>query len=153
MSALIALLIVVAPFTSALPYSVSPHTTPETYAVIERGIFSTPLSGFVSFEKRTRRSFPELDWSSDFCSSPLVGNTGRSFDFTMPCRRHDFGYRNLKLLDVRTGIEFWNEDVRTHVDDQFRRDLATCSRRPFSQRFTCRTWAAIYFRTVRAWGS
>jgi Prokaryotic phospholipase A2 len=38
----------------------------------------------------------DFDWSTDYCSSSPDQPLG--FDFRMPCRRHDFGYRNYKLL-------------------------------------------------------
>ncbi|MFZ9628239.1 MAG: hypothetical protein ACO3C1_02695, partial [Ilumatobacteraceae bacterium] len=40
-----------------------------------------------------------FDWSTDWCSAPLIGSTGRSFDFPPACRRPAFGYRHLRLLD------------------------------------------------------
>jgi hypothetical protein len=88
----------------------SPHSLAQMVSVIERGVFATPLSAFPRFERTYRQQFRELDWTTDYCSSPLVGNTGRSFNFTTPCRRHDFGYRNFKLLSKNTGIPFWNAD-------------------------------------------
>ena len=56
-----------------------------------------------------------FDWITDGCSAPLVGSTGRSFNFRGPCRRHDFGYRNLQLLERATagGRRYWNGTNRS----------------------------------------
>ena len=148
MGAFISLLVVVTSLTSA-----SPPTEAAMLATIERGVFATPLAAFGGFERTAQRHFPQLDWTTDHCSSPLVGNTGRSFDFTLSCRRHDFGYRNLKLLQRLTSGNYWNDSWRRRVDEQFRKDMhSTCAVRRFTQRYTCGTWAEIFYRTVRTWG-
>jgi hypothetical protein len=149
MGAVIARLLVAA--TLVAP---SPHSLAQTVSVIEYGAFATSLSTFSRFEKTYRQQFPELDWTTDYCSSPLVGNTGRSFNFTMPCRRHDFGYRNFKLISRMTGIAFWNSEQRLKVDNQFYNDMrATCEPRGISQRLNCRAWARTFYQLVRTLGS
>jgi hypothetical protein len=94
-----------------------------------------------------------FDWSTDFCSAPLLGNTGRTFDFTEPCRRHDFGYRNTKLLDQRYGNRFWNHAARKRIDRQFLADmLAHCRSRSIIDRPPCMSWAYTYYGAVRVAG-
>ncbi|MEY3493475.1 MAG: Prokaryotic phospholipase, partial [Actinomycetota bacterium] len=61
-----------------------------------RLVFSTPLPQFALAAERQQP--PQFDWTTDWCSAPLVGSSGRSFDFALPCRRHDFAYRNAKRL-------------------------------------------------------
>ena len=94
-----------------------------------------------------------FDWSTDFCSAPLVGNTGRSFNFTNACRRHDFGYRNLQLLDRRYGGGHWNSANRRRVDQQFLLDMKQhCWSRPWYDEPTCLAWAETFYTAVRVAG-
>jgi hypothetical protein len=116
---------------------------------------------------------PHLDWSADGCSTQTpvgLGDTGRSFDFRAACNHHDFGYRNLKLLDRRYHCprrpldrycapgtwsygKHWNGPNRLKVDDRFLADMRLdCAGRPVSQRATCRAWAWTYYQAVRAFG-
>ena len=84
-----------------------------------------------------------LDWSTDLCSAPLVGSTGRTFDFTDACRRHDFGYRNLARA----------HDVRKRIDRQFLADMKShCRRRWLPDRPTCYSWAYTFYGAVRVAG-
>jgi len=141
-------------FIAATLVAPSPHSLAQSISIIERGAFATSLSAFPRFEKIYRKQFPQLDWTTDYCSSPLVGNTGRSFNFAMSCRRHDFGYRSFKILSRSSGINFWTEELRFKVDLQFYNDmLSTCEPRGISQRLNCRAWARTYYQLVRALGS
>ena len=133
---------VIAPFTS---------TTSSDLERFQHLMFDTPLAAFVVIADSGRPS--TLDWSTDHCSAPLIGSTGRSFDFTSSCRRHDFAYRNLKRFDRLSPRTWWNSEWRARVDQQFRRDLKSqCVHRPLNQRITCRWWAEIFYRLVRTFG-
>ena len=70
-------------------------------ARVEQLLFATSLDEFGREASAPSVDDRHLDWSTDLCSAPIVGNRGRSFDFSPACRRHDFGYRNYKLLDRR----------------------------------------------------
>ena len=129
-------------------------------AYIQRLAFGVPL---VEFSARARLRIGSngqsgdtwFDWSTDLCSAPLVGNTGRSFNFTEPCRRHDFGYRNTQLLERRygSGGSYWNSASRKHIDLQFLSDMsAHCAARWFLDRPTCYAWAFTFYGVVRAAG-
>jgi len=128
-------------------------------AFVEQMLFATPLKTFTSDAKN--RIGPDgnvgdtwFDWSTDFCSAPLIGNTGRSFNFTEPCRRHDFGYRNTKLLDARyrAGAS-WNGISRRRIDQQFLADMkATCRARSVLLLPTCMSWAYTFYGAVRTFG-
>lgn len=121
---------------------------PPAHSVVESLVFRTSLSAFMA-EVRSDRHDPRLDWSSDGCSAPVVGGTGRSFDFTDACTRHDFAYRNLSRIDDGRR---WSASVRARVDAVFRRDMNdACARRRIGERTSCRTWAAIFHRAVRTW--
>lgn len=96
---------------------------------------------------------PWYDWSTDLCSAPLVGSTGLSFDFRSPCRRHDFGYRNLKLIDRRYGTTHWNDSTRRSTDDRFLTDMrAHCRTRSLLLQPSCFSWAQVFYTAVRVAG-
>ncbi len=96
-----------------------------------------------------------FDWTTDLCSAPLVGNTGRSFNFTEACRRHDFGYRNAHLLERRYRAEasYWNGPNRKRIDRQFLADAkAHCATRWFFDRPSCYSWAYTFYSAIRVAG-
>ena len=89
-----------------------------------------------------------FDWSSDGCSAPVLGSTGRSFDFTLACNRHDFAYRNLGRMQ---GGRRWTPSLRNRVDRRFLSDMNThCSGRPRIDRGPCKAWANVFYRVVRS---
>ncbi len=96
-----------------------------------------------------------LDWTTDLCSAPLIGNTGRSFNFTEACRRHDFGYRNVHLLERRYGGDgrYWNSTTRRRIDRQLLADTkAHCATRWLFDRAPCYSWAYAFYGAVRIAG-
>lgn len=122
------------------------------HAYVMRILYSTPLDRFVAM---ARTGDAWLDWSTDYCSAPLVGTTGRSFDFHDACRRHDFAYRNLRLLEARygSGGTYWNTPARRRADELFLADMrAHCARRPWFEAPMCRGWADTFYRAVRIFG-
>lgn len=142
------------PATGHVTTTVSPATDWTTFEALA---FETTLSefSFIARDIQHPRHHPRLDWSTDLCSAPLIGNTGRSFDFTASCRRHDFGYRNLRLLERRWGwgSRYWNPENRERVDRRFLADmLGHCAGRSWWLRWSCRTWAWVYFLAVRTAG-
>lgn len=131
-------------FVAASVAAPSPHSAATLGSVVERGVFATELTEFPRFVRENRRFYRELDWSTDYCSAPFVGNTGRSFNFRLPCQRHDFGYRNLKIIGAFT------EENRKRVDDRFLVDMkATCTPRGVTQRYNCLLWADTFYAAVR----
>ena len=129
------------------------YSAAEDAAVVDQMMYHTSLSSFVSIA--THGPDPQYDWTTDFCSAPLVGNTGRSFNFTSPCRRHDFGYRNLRLLEQRygSGSTYWNGASRKRVDQQFLADMkGHCAGRSILLRPTCYAWAETFYAAVRLVG-
>ena len=128
-------------------------------AFVRKMLFATSMSSFSAAAKTHRGpdGKPDdawFDWSADLCSAPLVGNTGRSFDFTEPCRRHDFGYRNTKLLDQRFGHgKYWNASFRLKIDRQFLEDMKHhCKSRRLFDHPTCNAWAYTFYSAVRVAG-
>lgn len=134
-------------FAAASVVAPSPHSPAALTSVVERGVFATELAEFPQFVRENRRTYRELDWSTDYCSAPFVGNTGRSFNFRLPCQRHDFAYRNLKRIGAFT------EENRKRVDDRFLADMdSTCAPRGVTQRYNCYLWADTFYAAVRTFG-
>ena len=131
---------------------VGPHNATVDVAYVDQVMYATPLK---DFEATARRGDAWFDWTTDGCSAPLVGNTGRSFDFTVSCERHDFGYRNAHQLESRygSGHTYWNSATRSAVDSQFLRDMrAHCHSRSIFLRPTCYAWAQTFYTAVRLAG-
>lgn len=162
------LLSVLVAVTSVLTASSSVPDPAADLADIERLVFQTSLPAFLLLADRA--ADPRFDWTTDLCSAPLVGSVGRSFDFRGPCRRHDFAYRNLKLLDQRYSCParppgqycppgssrravYWNAPRRWHVDLRFFGDMVDhCGTRSWWDRQRCWTWAQVFFGAVRTAG-
>ncbi len=134
---------------------------------LETLVFHTSLPAFIETLHSKSAMLGWFDQSSDLCSAPIIGSTGRSFDFTQACERHDFAYRNYKLLDKKYSCfarllkhfcgptaehyaRWWNSANRLRIDERFRSDmLAHCGTRSIWDRPICRAWAQVFFRTVR----
>ena len=133
------------------PASRAAHTAQADWAFVQQELFQVTLQQFVRTSASGDRWY---DWSSDLCSAPLVGNTGLSFDFRSPCRRHDFGYRNLRLLDRRySDGRYWTAANRLRVDGQFLADMkAHCRTRSLLLQTQCYSWAHTFYLAVRVAG-
>ena len=72
-----------------------PAADAATPSITDRLVFATPLDQFMAL-RAAAYDAPRLDWSSDLCSVPVVGEPQRSipqgFDYRAACERHDFGY-------------------------------------------------------------
>ncbi|MEY4339280.1 MAG: hypothetical protein RLZ14_1130 [Actinomycetota bacterium] len=128
------------------------HSAAVDLAFVHRQVFGLPLLDFLAHRPG---GDPWFDWSTDGCSAAMLGSSGHSHDFRDACVRHDFAYRNLKLLERRygTGRSYWNSASRKQVDLQFRADMrAHCKRRGWLLRLPCYAWAEVYYRGVRLLG-
>ena len=138
--------------TVSSPVSAGPvRSASVDQATVERLMHSTSMTSFLAAVDIDRW----FDWSTDLCSAPLVGNTGRSFNFTNSCRRHDFGYRNLQLLERRygTGSTYWNASSRKRVDLRLLTDMRNhCFGRPWYDEPTCLAWSETFYVAVRTFG-
>ena len=113
-------------------------------ALVDRYL-AADLDEFLAYRASPDRD-PRLDWSTDYCSAPLVGSSGASFDFTQACLRHDFGYRNYDRLGLFAGR-------KNHVDDRFLADMRDhCAERPESERDRCLAWARVFYEAVHRLG-
>jgi len=86
-----------------------------------------------------------FDWSTDYCSASPDQPLG--FDFRLPCHRHDFGYRNFKLVSAF-------DANKSRIDDSFYFDLRTvCARYNAFVRPACYSLAWTYYQAVKTFGS
>jgi len=116
----------------------------EPVAIVDRYL-AADLDDFLAYRASPDRD-PRLDWSTDYCSAPLVGSSGASFDFTQACLRHDFGYRNYDRL----GLFDRRKDA---VDDRFLADMRDhCAGRPEADRDRCFAWARLFYEAVHRLG-
>lgn len=129
--------------------AVAPSPAPDRL-IVDRLVFDVPLSQFRLERSRTKRQHRWLITTTDGCTAPLVGSSGRSFDFRLACERHDLAYANYSTLArLNLGVA-WNAELRARVDDQFQRDLqALCARRRHSERLRCDAWVVVFFHAVR----
>lgn len=167
MALILSLLVAVSSFLTA-PSS-NPDPIQDTKR-LETLVFALPLNEFVALARQQSESDKWFDWSTDYCSAPFVGNSGRTFDFTESCVRHDFAYRNYKLLDLRYSClhrrsqqicasdsarftRYWNSKTRLRIDQNFRNDmLRHCSSRFILDYVPCKAWASVFYRAVRVAG-
>ncbi|MGN9838885.1 phospholipase [Nonomuraea sp. H19] len=85
-----------------------------------------------------------FDWSTDLCSSSPDKPLG--YDFRMPCRRHDFGYRNYRAVS-RFPVN------KSRIDDAFHFDMKqVCARYSGAAKSTCDGLAWTYYQAVRLFG-
>ncbi|KAB8193510.1 phospholipase [Nonomuraea phyllanthi] len=86
-----------------------------------------------------------FDWSTDLCSSSPDKPLG--FDFRMPCRRHDFGYRNYKDVSQFPAN-------KSRIDDSFYFDLKqVCRQYSGISKSTCDGLAWTYYQAVKEFGN
>ena len=134
---------------SALDAS-STNASPPDRAVVDRLVFEVSLARFRVERSRAKRTQRWLITSTDGCSAPLVGSTGKSFDFRLACERHDLAYANYPALARVDSAVTWDAALRARVDDQFQRDLQeSCLRRRHSERLRCDAWVVVFFHAVR----
>lgn len=104
-----------------------------------------PLGDYLDYRDSSDRD-DRLDYTTDECSAPMVGNTGISFDFTDACLRHDFGYRNYKELGLF-------DERKSDVDRRFLEDMKDhCASRSIFLQPRCYDWAYTFYGGVVALG-
>ncbi|KFH40954.1 hypothetical protein ACRE_083510 [Hapsidospora chrysogenum ATCC 11550] len=115
------------------------HLVKRQEAVTDQLLFQLSLPQFIA--RRDAQDPPELDWSSDSCSSSPDNPFG--FPFDPACKRHDFGYRNYKDQGRFTDAN------KLAIDDNFKADLYyQCS----GEAAACKTLADVYYAAVREFG-
>jgi Prokaryotic phospholipase A2 len=126
--------------------SAAPPPAPD---VVARAlVFNKSLVTFIKIADSDTRD-ARLTWTTDGCSVPVLGSTGRTFNFFNACRRHDFAYRNLRKID---GGKWWTPQMRARVDSVFKKDMLTdCAKRTRTARASCTAWAETFYRAVRTY--
>jgi hypothetical protein len=132
--------------TACLSVSASP--TPPAHVVAESLVFNKSLKSFIAVANASDHD-KRLNWTTDGCSAPIIGSSGRTFDFFNACRRHDFAYRNFARLDKG---KWWTEELRARVDAVFKKDMAAdCATRNVIDKKSCVGWMNIFYEAVRAY--
>lgn len=99
--------------------------------------------------RKTNHSPCYLDWSDDGCS--YVPNSGSTYNFLKSCKRHDFGYRNLKRAESWYGRDVWRYHNKAVADTSFRRDMTNhCWARDESEISSCLEYRTKYYNVVSA---
>jgi phospholipase A2-like protein len=81
-----------------------------------------------------------FDWTTDLCSSSPDQPLG--FDFRMPCRRHDFGYRNYKAVTLFPAN-------KEHIDQALLFDMRNvCGGYAGARKVACDRLAWSYYQAV-----
>ncbi|MEY5040444.1 MAG: hypothetical protein RLZZ48_1213, partial [Actinomycetota bacterium] len=76
MGAVLAVLVAAASVLAAPSISES-----DQQSLVTRIAFDLDLNNFTRQRATLTRKHPELDWTTDGCSAPVVGSEGRTFDF------------------------------------------------------------------------
>jgi hypothetical protein len=121
---------------------------PPAHSVAESLVFKKTLKSFIASADHPKRD-QRLNWTTDGCSAPIIGSSGRTFNFYNACRRHDFAYRNFLRLD---NGKWWNESFRARVDAVFKKDMTSdCAKRTALDKRSCMAWVRIFYEAVRAY--
>ncbi|MCU1499857.1 MAG: secreted protein [Acidimicrobiales bacterium] len=119
-------------------------TTAEKQAILYRELGSAAVF-WDMYSHRTVAPNNEFNWGTDFCSKSPDRPLG--FDFTGPCRRHDFNYNNFKINGIFTSAN------RLAIDKAFKADMyAVCARYSYLPRKSCEGTATTYYTGVRTFG-
>lgn len=103
------------------------------------------LEDFLRYRDSRGRD-PRLDWSTDYCSAPILGSRGLGYDFTEACLRHDFAYRNYRRLGL-------SRRTRARADSVFLGDMRShCATRSLLMAPRCHQRALQYYAGVRTFG-
>jgi hypothetical protein len=119
---------------------------------LNREINATWMGQFLyNRSHRSTNGLSYMDWSTDGCSAPLVGQG--PYNFSDACLRHDFGYRNLKRIESTFRRDVWMRRNKASVDTQFKIDMDDrCRQVSWWTRPGCSGLAETYEFFVRAFG-
>jgi hypothetical protein len=123
--------------------------TPGRLAVLHDldALMARPLHEFESERRDAAERRPHYDWTSDGCSGPIPAEA------TGACLRHDFAYRNARMLRDQWGLDQrFAEHVKATADDVFAAELwSTYEWHERDPLLTGWIWAAD--AAVSRWGS
>lgn len=120
-------------------------TLAQRQAILRQEVTSSSMF-WNMYAHRTESPNNTFDWSTDLCSwSP---DKPFGFDFTGPCRRHDFNYRNFK------GTGIFDAGSKATIDSAFSADMkAECATHNAFTRPACLAAAAIYYEAAKQLGT
>ena len=127
------------------PTTAGAITTSEKQVILYKELGSQPY--FVDmYNHRTVAPNNSFVWTTDLCSwSP---DKPLGVDFSMPCRRHDFNYRNFKANAI------WNATNKAKIDSAFLGDMkAVCAKASWYKKPTCYASAETYYAFVKKLGT
>ncbi|BBC33778.1 hypothetical protein SGFS_050720 [Streptomyces graminofaciens] len=98
-----------------------------------------------------------FNWNTNYCTKAPEKIPG-GYDFSFPCHRHDFGYRNYKTI---AGKAVFKRDHKLRIDQAFLGDMnRVCGRKFWADTMTptqrkkakaaCLSTAKKYYGAVRA---
>ena len=139
-------LILITVLSFALPaYAVTLEQKVATLSGFTQATASSSASWRAAWQNQAAWADYTFDWSTDLCSTSPDQPLG--FDFRMPCRRHDFGYRNYKAVNLFPA----NKD---HIDNGFYFDMQqVCAGYSGISKSTCNGLAWTYYQAVRQFGT
>ena len=119
-------------------------TVPQKQAMLYQELASVRVFNSM-YAHRAYSPYNTFNWSTDLCSfSP---NRPFGFNFSRPCRRHDFNYRNFKDTRIFTALNKAKIDWALYTDIK-----AICASYSLIQRAGCNTLALAYYKAVRTFG-
>ncbi|WP_188191730.1 phospholipase [Nonomuraea sp. SYSU D8015] len=144
------LAMLVLPLAAVLGFALPAHAVTLEQKLAALSAFSQPTSTSAgawrsAWQDQAAWADYAFDWSTDLCSSSPDRPLG--YDFRMPCRRHDFGYRNYKAVNQFPAN-------KSRIDDAFYFDMRqVCSGYSGVAKSTCDGLAWTYYQAVRQFGS
>ncbi|KND91867.1 hypothetical protein TOPH_03264 [Tolypocladium ophioglossoides CBS 100239] len=110
-------------------------------SIVDQLMFGISLPQFTA--RRNKKDPPNLDWSSDGCTSSPDNPFG--FPYLPACQRHDFGYQNFRIQKRFT------KAAKAKIDTNFKNDLYfQCGQ--VSAKKACEALADVYYAAVRRFG-
>lgn len=84
-----------------------------------------------------------FNWNHNYCT--MAVDQGSSFNFKDSCRRHDYGYYNLKRVKNHYSFDAWTKRNKNVADEQFLRDMKESCKLLSIGFIACRARARVYY--------
>lgn len=110
-------------------------------------LLGVPIDVFLGERERRLGGAPGFDWRSDGCSGPVISTADHH------CYRHDFIYRNARMLRDQWGLpQGFAEDLKDLADHRFTGEVIDDTPR-WPLRWEPFAWAAAVGVAVRVFGT